>query len=191
MRLKSVLLAACAVASANAAMAEDEIDVFKDGLTAACQKWLNGSERKGLSKTLKDDGWDVISDAIFTKPGDHGRVTVVIRGTTAEAKPNPFKDYVKEIYGPQPGDAPKRGCEVQYSNSADPWTIEPATTAAATWIADVFPNAQRKKDVTTKTANGQTADGTLWSDGKVKITQVAFKAKQSEGADLLLKVEPE
>jgi hypothetical protein len=193
--MRKIIAAVCALTltgAASPALAVDT-DAFKDGLKAACQKWMEGAERKALSTKLQADGWEATADAIFSKFGDWGRVSVALQqpGGGDGAKPNWMKDHVNNVFGPQPGAVQKRSCDINYSTNGDPWTTQPAAAEAAAWIVIAFPKAERKNSVST-TIGGQMADGTLWGDGKVKITQVAYKAKQaSPNSDLLLKVEHE
>lgn len=179
--------------AASSTLAGD-MKALKTGLKAVCQKWMEGADRTALSKTLQDDGWTSTADAIFSKSGDWGRVIVTLQQPSGveTAKPNWMKDWMNNVYGPNAGaPAVKRSCEVNYSVNDEPWTIEPAATEATTWIKNTFPNAEKKNSVSTK-VGGQPADGILWGDGKVKITQIAYKSKQSSpNSDLLLKVEHE
>jgi hypothetical protein len=196
--MNKTVSATCAVAlfaGTTPVLATDNIEIFGTALKGACQVWMEGAERKALSNKLQTDGWDAMSDAIFAKSGDWGRVTVTLQqpsGESSSGSGNWMKTWVDQTYGKGTPPPPvKRSCDILYSTNDEPWGTGPAIETAATWIANAFPSAAKLNSVSTA-VGGQPADGALWGDGKVKITQIAYKAKQSApGSDLILRVENE
>jgi hypothetical protein len=182
------------VAVSPAFAADDATAQFTKALNEACQPWMEGAERKVLSTNLQAAGWNTIADAAFSKSGPWGRVSVALQQPGDETKPaggNWLKTWVEKTHGTDQPPAVKRQCQIQLSTDETPWSIESATTTTATWIATAFPKAE-KKHAAAMDLDGQTADGTVWSGGAVKITQIAFQSKQSSpNSDVLLKVETE
>ncbi len=163
--LGAALLASLGAAS-SALAADEATSHFATALTTACQPWIEGAERNALSAQLQADGWNATADAVFGKSGSWGRVTIAFE---------------------QPA-AVKRECRIQLATNDDPWSTAPAVAAAASWIATTFPKAEKKNAVTTN-VEGQPANAALWSDGKIKITQIVFRAKQSTpNSDVILQV---
>jgi hypothetical protein len=194
--MRQTISAVCAMILCSAALpafaADDATPHFTKALKAACQPWMEGTERKALSAKLQADGWDATADAIFAKSGSWGRVTAALQQPSGEAlggDGNWLKTWVDETHGTgKPPAAVKRECRIQLGTNDDPWSTQPAVTAAAAWIASTFPKAQKKNSVTT-TLDGHPVNATLWSDGKVKITQIVFQTKQSPpNSDVILQV---
>lgn len=183
-------------AASPAFAADDATPHFTKALNAACQPWMEGTERKALSTKLQADGWDATADAIFAKSGSWGRVTADLQQPSGETPGggggNWLKTWVDETHRTgKPPAAVKRECRIQLSTNDDPWSTAPAVTAAAAWIATAFPKAE-KKNAVTATVGGQPATATLWSDGKIKITQIVYQTKQaSPNSDVILQVENE
>jgi hypothetical protein len=180
-------------AASPALAADDATSHFAKALNAACQPWMEGTERKALSTKLQADGWNATADAVFAKSGSWGRVTAALQQPSGEAAAgggNWLKTWVDETHGTgKPPAAVKRECRIQLGTNGDPWSTDPAVTAAAAWIATAFPKAE-KKNAVTATVGGQPATATLWSDGKVKITQIVFQTKQAPpNSDVILQVE--
>lgn len=160
----AVLLASLGAASSVFA-ADEATSHFTTALTTACQPWIEGAERNALSARLQADGWNATADAVFGKSDTWGRVTIAFELA-----------------------AVKRECRIQLATNDDPWSTAPAVAAAVAWIATTFPMAEKKNAVTTN-VEGQPADAALWSDGKIKITQIVFKTKQSTpNSDVILQV---
>jgi hypothetical protein len=175
--------------------ADDATSHFTKALKEGCQPWMEGAERKTLSAKLQSDSWNAIDNAIFSKSGAWGSVTVALQQPSGETKPadgNWLKTWVEQTHGTgQPPAAVKRECQIQLTINQAPWSTAPAVTAAGSWIATAFPKAEKKHAAATD-LDGQTADGTVWTGGNVKITQIAFQSKQSSpNSDVLLKVENE
>jgi hypothetical protein len=193
--MKKTLALACGVAlfAAQPALAAEATSTFTKSLKEACQPWMQEADRKTLSQNLQADGWNAIDNAVFSKSGAWGNLTVALQQSSGgdAAKSNWMKDHVNNVFGPKPDEAAKRSCSINYSTNDDPWTTAPAVTATAAWIADAFPKVEKKK-TGTMDLGGQTVDGAVWSGGNVKVTQIVFQAKQATpNSDVVLKIENE
>lgn len=182
------------LAGAQPSFAADDAALnFTKALSAACQPWMEGADRKTLGATLKADGWDVTADVIFVKNGAWGRVQATLQEPKSEAKPaadNWMKQWVDKTYGTQqpPAAKPKRECTISVNTNEDPWSTESASAAFATWITSAYPTAV-KTSTGTVIVEARTLDAVAWSADDLRLTQAAQRSKQTEPTfDLLFLV---
>jgi len=136
-------------------------------LRTACGPWMMGGDRDVLSAKMERDGWDAIDDALFSKTGGWGTVSISLLHDSK----------------------PQRSCEVRMSSNDQPWSTVAAATAANAWIAGAFPNAEFQRSLSTL-ITGQPARMTVWGCLGRTITLIEFEVKQaSPNSDFILLIE--
>lgn len=195
MRKTLSIISGLILLGAPALGADDATPNFAEALSAACQPWMEGAERKALSAILKADGWNAIENALFTKSGEWGRVTIALQQPSGETKPeanNPMKDWYEKTYGSSDKAAAspvKRTCRVTFNSANEPWTLAPAVTATSAWVASTFPKAKSGGPASV-TLQNKPVQATQWTTNDVRITQVVQQAKQTApDFDFMLNVE--